>query len=303
MNKFVYPVIAVLLLFSCKKENIGPTEEFPCSFADSSASHPKNALFASIIDSYIHKGLPGISVLVEDSDGTWVGFFAGTSLKKVLTAGGPVVEKPCRAVPPDDGWFRKVATVRAASIGEDAVGEGLEALRLDTSQRPIEIRGVCACEAWRQLAGGFSYVRLPVEPALPPERQGGSRARRRQREHRQMKPEGPWPQAARHVRWRPAHGHWPDRAGPRTAHRPPDPRDRAGAASAGQAPDPPPSPPSGPARDRRSARRADRGRRSRTWTGSIAVPPSAPSACRVAAYAPRHFNAASVMVAEFPPPP
>jgi D-alanyl-D-alanine carboxypeptidase len=63
----------IAVITSCKKEAIAPSEDCNCNFADSSLSQPKNADFRAVIDKYIQKGLPGISVLVEDSDGVWAG--------------------------------------------------------------------------------------------------------------------------------------------------------------------------------------------------------------------------------------
>jgi D-alanyl-D-alanine carboxypeptidase len=75
-NKIYYSLIIILIVFafaSCKKADIETTVDCNCVYADSSQSHPKDAVFKAVIDKYIKKGLPGISVLVEDSSGTWVG--------------------------------------------------------------------------------------------------------------------------------------------------------------------------------------------------------------------------------------
>lgn len=58
---------------TCKKEQIIPSTFIDCQYTDSSSQHPKNAVFREIIERYRKKGLPGISVLVNDSDGTWIG--------------------------------------------------------------------------------------------------------------------------------------------------------------------------------------------------------------------------------------
>ncbi len=63
----------LILASSCKRANILPSTDIICSEQDSSSNHPKAAEFASIIDKYVKQGLPGISVLVEDEHGTWVG--------------------------------------------------------------------------------------------------------------------------------------------------------------------------------------------------------------------------------------
>ncbi|MFH0864759.1 MAG: serine hydrolase [Bacteroidota bacterium] len=71
--KIFTAIIFLTVVFSCKKEAIVPSTDCDCNFADSSLSHPKNEAFRAVINKYIKKGLPGISVLVEDSDGVWAG--------------------------------------------------------------------------------------------------------------------------------------------------------------------------------------------------------------------------------------
>jgi len=67
-------LVAVLILLSCKKAQIGQTsiigESIP--WTDSSTKHPKNAALAALLDKYHKKGFPGISLLVTDVKGTWV---------------------------------------------------------------------------------------------------------------------------------------------------------------------------------------------------------------------------------------
>jgi D-alanyl-D-alanine carboxypeptidase len=71
-------LISLLILFSifaCSKAPIGPTtiigEAVPWS--DSSTRHPKNTALKTLLEKYRMKGLPGISLLVSDKNGTWVG--------------------------------------------------------------------------------------------------------------------------------------------------------------------------------------------------------------------------------------
>ncbi|MDO8367500.1 MAG: serine hydrolase [Saprospiraceae bacterium] len=63
-------VTALLSLFSCRKPEIGHTEN--CSFTPG-AMHPKAAVYQSVMDKYTANGLPGISALIRDEDGVWVG--------------------------------------------------------------------------------------------------------------------------------------------------------------------------------------------------------------------------------------
>lgn len=65
-------VVISAVLFSCEK-NIEPSVQLTCNYEDSSSTHPKNNDFQNIINKYVKKGLPGMSVLVEDSNGVWVG--------------------------------------------------------------------------------------------------------------------------------------------------------------------------------------------------------------------------------------
>jgi D-alanyl-D-alanine carboxypeptidase len=70
--KFTIAITLFISIFSCKK-NVETSEQLSCDFVDSSSTHPKAVAFQNIIDKYIGKGLPGISVLVQDSNGVWVG--------------------------------------------------------------------------------------------------------------------------------------------------------------------------------------------------------------------------------------
>ena len=67
--------IACLMIYSCNKPQIGPTENNTVSmpWIDSSNRHPKHAAFTHLLEKYNKLGLPGISLLITDSKGTWVG--------------------------------------------------------------------------------------------------------------------------------------------------------------------------------------------------------------------------------------
>ncbi len=83
-NIFILTLISVSLIFvinGCKKE-IEATAQLDCNYSDSSSIHPKNNSFNSIISKYVKKGLPGISVLVTDASGTWVGAGGYADIKK-----------------------------------------------------------------------------------------------------------------------------------------------------------------------------------------------------------------------------
>ncbi len=72
---FVISILSLLMIAACRKAQIVQTSslgpEIPWS--DSSKLHPKNALFTALLEKYKRKGLPGISLLVSDKRGTWVG--------------------------------------------------------------------------------------------------------------------------------------------------------------------------------------------------------------------------------------
>jgi D-alanyl-D-alanine carboxypeptidase len=65
----------VLLFCSCKKPFVEPTtaKTISASWTDSSTRHPDNNTFRTLIEKYHKLGLPGISLLVRNSKGTWFG--------------------------------------------------------------------------------------------------------------------------------------------------------------------------------------------------------------------------------------
>jgi D-alanyl-D-alanine carboxypeptidase len=64
-----------MLLCSCEKALVQHTQNNAPAipWTDTSTKHPKNALFKNLLEKYTNKGLPGISLLVSDGAGTWVG--------------------------------------------------------------------------------------------------------------------------------------------------------------------------------------------------------------------------------------
>jgi D-alanyl-D-alanine carboxypeptidase len=61
--------VLLLFQFSCRKD-VGHTGT--CSDG-ASPVHPKAAIFQAVLDAHVAKGLPGISALIRDKDGVWVG--------------------------------------------------------------------------------------------------------------------------------------------------------------------------------------------------------------------------------------
>jgi D-alanyl-D-alanine carboxypeptidase len=86
MKKFFVSVLSIGLVFgvtlSCDEADIGPSDNCAYTPAASYAAHPKNAVFQSILDMYVKKGLPGISTLVRDENGTWVGYSGKADIDK-----------------------------------------------------------------------------------------------------------------------------------------------------------------------------------------------------------------------------
>jgi D-alanyl-D-alanine carboxypeptidase len=81
-NIFLF-TLTVVIGIACKKAQILQTistgESIPWN--DTSNKHPKDAAFKALITKYIKKGLPGISLLVSDNKGTWVGALGKADLQ------------------------------------------------------------------------------------------------------------------------------------------------------------------------------------------------------------------------------
>ena len=71
MKKFIACLILIELV-SCQKENIGPTANINC-VTNQIKNHSKQDIYQSLIEKYVRKGLPGISVLLADDEGVWKG--------------------------------------------------------------------------------------------------------------------------------------------------------------------------------------------------------------------------------------
>ena len=86
MKKLFVSILSISLVFcvtlSCDEADIGPSDSCSYTPAASNTAHPKNAVFQSILDTYVKKGLPGISALVRDESGTWVGYSGKADIDK-----------------------------------------------------------------------------------------------------------------------------------------------------------------------------------------------------------------------------
>ena len=75
MKKSSLFFISVLLLVGCTKHFIKPTAICMDNqdFIQSSNNHPKGDALQNILDSYIAEGIPGVTLLIADSNGIWAG--------------------------------------------------------------------------------------------------------------------------------------------------------------------------------------------------------------------------------------
>ncbi len=78
--------ICLAFLFSCKKPFIEPTQAttIAAPWNDTSAVHPGKAEFQGLIEKYKQKGLPGISLLIRDKNGTWAGAVGKADIEKEI---------------------------------------------------------------------------------------------------------------------------------------------------------------------------------------------------------------------------
>ena len=75
MKTYTFCFLLFVFMIGCKKSQIIQTRSIgpEASWADSSTKHPKDAAFRALIEKYRKLGLPGISLLVSDAHGTWIG--------------------------------------------------------------------------------------------------------------------------------------------------------------------------------------------------------------------------------------
>src|SRR6478609_8272685 len=89
MKKLILLAISGMILFtSCQKAQIEHTQQKttdPFPWPDSSDNHPKNDAFRALLQKYTAKGLPGISLLVSDHYGTWVGAAGYADIEKKIS--------------------------------------------------------------------------------------------------------------------------------------------------------------------------------------------------------------------------
>ena len=75
MRNIIVGILAIVSVCSCRKAQIVETRSIgdPCPWSDSSDHHPKDAALKALLEKYRLRGLPGISLLISNSKGTWIG--------------------------------------------------------------------------------------------------------------------------------------------------------------------------------------------------------------------------------------
>lgn len=73
-HKFIFLFLSVFIVLSCKSNLIQDTKA--CTIQDDfpiNENHPKSDELMDLMEEYIGKGLPGMTVLISDDDGMWYG--------------------------------------------------------------------------------------------------------------------------------------------------------------------------------------------------------------------------------------
>jgi D-alanyl-D-alanine carboxypeptidase len=124
--KALYFFLLAISILACRKAQIESTKVIGAvvPWNDSSNVHPKNSLLNSLLEKYKNKGLPGISLLVKDKNGTWVS-----------ATGKADIANDINFVP---GTISKVASITKLFMGalmfklfEDSIHTGLSYLSLN----------------------------------------------------------------------------------------------------------------------------------------------------------------------------
>ena len=128
MKNYLLITCLFTIFLSCRKAQIQPTRLSSLSvpWNDTSSRHPKNAALTALLEKYHKRGLPGISLLVNDANGTWVGATGKADIE--------------RNIPFQAGQVSKIASITKLFIGtlvfkliEDSVNTGLGYKALSTS--------------------------------------------------------------------------------------------------------------------------------------------------------------------------
>ena len=79
----IFSLLIIASLVSCEKDQVYPEDHFFTALylADSSSTHPKGIQYQVILDEFIQTGAPGVSVMINDESGTWLGASGFADLK------------------------------------------------------------------------------------------------------------------------------------------------------------------------------------------------------------------------------
>ncbi|MEP7196080.1 MAG: serine hydrolase [Saprospiraceae bacterium] len=74
INKnYFFVLLIIFVLSACTKDKILSTNNCTVPSNDTSAVHPKASFYQAVLDEYVKKGLPGISIAIRDKNGLWLG--------------------------------------------------------------------------------------------------------------------------------------------------------------------------------------------------------------------------------------
>ena len=123
MIRILTLILFAILFNSCKKPIIKDTNNCSTNYNDTSSLHPQNSQLKDLLNKYKQLGLPGISVYIANTKGSWIGSTGSADI-----ANG-VNYKPCHV--------QKVASLTKMFIGallfkliEDSTNTGLGYLSL-----------------------------------------------------------------------------------------------------------------------------------------------------------------------------
>ena len=87
MKIFTILIFIVICFSACRKNLISSTSvsSIPIPWNDSSELHPKGTAYKNLLKKYYNKGLPGISLVVTDRFGTWVGSIGKADIERNIS--------------------------------------------------------------------------------------------------------------------------------------------------------------------------------------------------------------------------
>ena len=109
--KHIFLPFLLLLLTACQTDLIGPTT--PCN-GNTTPNHPNAAKYQQVIDNYVAQGLPGISILIRDAEGTWASGAGMADIAKKVPMEPCMVSKAASITK----TFVGVATMKMAEAGK-----------------------------------------------------------------------------------------------------------------------------------------------------------------------------------------